>query len=288
MPQGLPKFLSNSFVQVGKNGLGHALLSPARVNTTLPSGAHVFLACSTTYPFGNTLHYTYTASAPFTLHLRLPSWATRYEILATSNSGTSRKTNDSLSLRPDPHTGMLRLDLLETGSVEYKIYSDIRTEDRGNDTISVYHGALLYALDVGYTDTIISGTISTSTTVKIPQNVSSSSGGIPNQAHDHIITNTKPWNIAIDPSTLVYHTSSIDNENSELPNPVWAHGAPPNYITATGCEIEWGIEKGLPAPPPLKGKRHCTGKVREVVLRPYGSLKVHMAVLPTVRFTRKS
>ncbi|KAL8680394.1 MAG: hypothetical protein Q9186_003423 [Xanthomendoza sp. 1 TL-2023] len=287
MPQGLPKFLSNSFVQVGKNGLGHALLSPGRVKTKLPSGTHVVLACNTTYPFGNSLHYTYTASAPFTLHLRLPSWATRYEILAISTPGSSRKTYDSSSLFPDPHTGMLRLELLETGTVEYKVYSEIRTEDRGNETISIYHGALLYALDVGYSDTIISGTISTSTSENIPQKASSSLGGIPNQAHDHIITNTKPWNIAIDPSTLVYHTSSMDNEDSELPNPVWAHGAPPNSITATGCEIEWGIEMGLPAPPPLKGKRNCTGRVRQVVLRPYGSLKVHMAVLPTVRIVRK-
>ncbi|KAL8770914.1 MAG: hypothetical protein Q9209_003565 [Squamulea sp. 1 TL-2023] len=277
MPQGLPKFLANSFVQAGNNGLGHALLSPARVTTTLPSGTNVTLNCNTTYPFGNILHYTFTASAPFTLNLRVPSWATSYEILASSNSESSPNIYDDTSLFPDPHTGMLSLSLLQSGTVEYKLHTTIRTEDRGNDTISVYYGALLYALDVGYSDSIISNSISTHRIDKIPFQQS-----IPKQAHDHIITNTKPWNIAIDPDTLAYHTNNTSNVG-KLPNPIWAYEAPPSYITAQGCEIEWGVEKGLPARPPLKGNRECIGDVREVVLRPYGSLKVHMAVLPTVR-----
>lgn len=279
MPQGLPKFLSASFVQVGTNGLGHALLSPARATTTLISGTHISLACNTTYPFTNTLYYTFTASAPFTLHLRLPSWATTYEILAISTPDSTSKTYTSSSLLPDPHTGMLALDLLETGTVRYKFSADIRIEDRGNDTISVYYGALLYALDVGFSDTTTNN-VSNSTEDNLAQNATSA---IPAQAHDHYIVNTKPWKIAIDPSTLEYHTSQdSQNDGYELPNPIWAYEAPPNYITAKGCEIEWGIDKQVPAPPPLKGERACEGSVREVVLRPYGSLKVHMAVLPTM------
>ncbi|KAL8847440.1 MAG: hypothetical protein Q9221_007509 [Calogaya cf. arnoldii] len=282
MPQGLPKFLSNSFVQVGENGIGHALLSPARVNTTLPSGNHVTLSCNTTYPFGNTLYYTFTASAPFTLNLRVPSWPIAYEIVSASYDSSSPKNYDSSSFSPDPHTGMLSLDLLQTGTVEYRLYTSIRTEDRGNATISIYHGALLYALDVGYSDTIISDTTSDVKQFPIQQ------GSIPNQAHDHSIINTKPWNIAIDPSTLSYHTHPNQTSvNGQLPNPIWAYEAPPSYITAQGCEIEWGIEKGLPTPPPLKGDRKCISNVTEVVLRPYGSLKVHMAVLPTMSFGGK-
>ncbi|KAI4141383.1 MAG: hypothetical protein L6R39_005369 [Caloplaca ligustica] len=289
MPQGLPKFLSASFVQVGANGLGHALLSPARVTTTLPSGTHVSLSCNTTYPFTNTLHYTFTAFAPFTLHLRLPSWATTYEIIASSTDGSPAKSYTTSSLLPDPHTGMLAIDLLATGTVQYTFTADIRTEDRGNDTISVYHGALLYALDVGFSDTTTTTTVSTSTFDNLVQNATAP---IPPQAHDHYIVNTKPWNIAIDPSTLEFHTSapttnatttaSDQGEEYELPNPIWAYEAPPGWISAKACEIEWGLEKQVPAPPPAKGERACKGDVREVVLRPYGSLKVHMAVLPVV------
>ncbi|KAL8705680.1 MAG: hypothetical protein Q9201_001200 [Fulgogasparrea decipioides] len=275
---GLPKFLSASFAQAGPNGLAHVLLSPAQISTTLHSGTHIDLACNTTYPFGNTLHYTFTASAPFKLHLRLPSWATDYEILALSDGGVSM-TYTASNLTPDPHTGMLYLDLLDSGTVEYKLRTGIRTEDRGNDTISVYHGALLYALDVGFVDTIteaVSGAAGANTNTI-------STSRIPTQAHDHIITNTKPWNIAIDPSTLEYHTLSTPDDVDALPNPIWAYEAPPNWITAQGCEIaDWGLEKQLPTIPPKREQRRCSGKVREVVLRPYGSLKVHMAVLPVM------
>ncbi|KAL8984293.1 MAG: hypothetical protein Q9177_004738 [Variospora cf. flavescens] len=282
MPQGLPKFLSASFVQVGANGIGHALLSPARVTTTLPSGTHVSLACNTTYPFTNTFDYTFNASAPFTLHLRLPSWASGYEIHATSGSGATPKIYTAASLPSDTHTGMLALDLLETGSVTYNLRTDIRTEDRGNDTISVYHGALLYALDVGFSDssTTKDSSISVSGTDPLT-NDTEAKNRIPAAAHDHYIMNTNPWNIAIDPATLVYHTAGNGGEY-ELPNPIWAYQAPPGYITAQGCEIAWGIEMQVPAVPPAKGERACVGEVREVVLRPYGSLKVHMAVLPVM------
>lgn len=288
MPQGLPKFLSASFVQVGNNGLGHALLSPARVNTTLPSGTHVNLTCNTNYPFSNNLHYTFTASAPFTLHLRLPAWATGYRITAIS-SRSSPKTYDTSSLLPDPHTGMLSIEVLETGTVNFSFTTSIRTEDRGNDTVSIYHGALLYALDVGFSDSTMD-TVSTSPIDNLTHSTAAMMK-VPHQAHDHHITHTKPWNIAIDPSTLEYHTTLPNNNNDTtetaesekaLPNPIWAYEAPPNFITAKGCEIEWGVENQLPTIPPKMGERVCKGRVREVVLRPYGSLKVHMAVLPVM------
>ena len=48
------------------------------------------------------------------------------------------------------------------------------------------------------------------------------------------------------------------------------------------CGIEWGIEKGTAAPPPLKAERKCLGEWREVRLVPYGSAKLHMAELPVV------
>ncbi|KAL9579269.1 MAG: hypothetical protein Q9203_006769 [Teloschistes exilis] len=284
MPQGLPKFLSASFAVADNNGLAHTLLSPAHVTTTLPSGTHVDLSCDTTYPFSHTLKYTFTASAPFTLHLRLPSWATSYQIHIRTNGGVPT-TYTADSLKSDPHTGMLPLERLKSGTVTYTLGTGIRTEDRGNDTLSVYHGALLYALDVGFADTV-SALAPTTNQQTIDANTT-----IPTAAHDHNITATKPWNIAIDPASLVFHTSSSSSSTSpsshdaeKLPNPIWAYEAPPTWITARGCEIaDWGMEKGVPKIPPGKRRRRCVGGgVREVVLRPYGSLKVHMAVLPVM------
>ena len=105
----------------------------------------------------------------------------------------------------------------------------------------------------------------------------------PPQVKDVAITNSSAWNIGIDPSTLVFHRQSTKNG---LKNPIWGYQAPPTYITGKGCEIDWPLYNGVPAPLPALPAgvttRKCTGKVVDVRLAPLGSLKIHMSELPVV------
>lgn len=265
-PQGYPKFLSNSFVTVGDNGLGHALLSPASVTTTLGNGKEVTVSCDTDYPFGLTLTYTISASDPFDFYLRVPAWATLF--LVSINSLTSAQKLDS-----DKNTGMAKVSLRAGQStVTYTLGAALKIEPRANDTISVSNGALLYALKIG--EQVID---------LPPRNWANksdySSTYAPPQSHDHTITNLTAWNIAIDPTTLVYKTKS----SAPLPNPIWTSDAPPGSVTVQGCEIAWPIESGVPANPPQD--RTCTAPATEYTLIPYGAAKLHMAELPTVNLT---
>lgn len=270
MPQGLPKFLSASFVKVGYDGLGHALLSPAKVELSLVNGAHVVVHCKTNYPFSNVLHYTIFASRSFILYLRVPEWS------ISETSSIVIEGSPAQSLSPDPDTGMTAVHIHAGRSkVIYTLSAEIRTSARANSTVAVYHGALLYALDVGQ--------------ATMTHDVASVRSQYPWQAYDHCIVNTQPWNIAIDPSTLEFHAAPpFTSPEEKLPSPIWAPRAPPPFITGKGCEIDWPLWKGLPAPVPLpvNGTRTCTGEVVDVVLRPYGSLNVHMAELPTVDLGR--
>ena len=281
MPQGLPKFLSASFVRVGENGIGHALLGPAQVVTSTLSNTSVTISCDTDYPFGPVLHYSITSSAPFTLHLRVPSW------YVPENSSISINDDGAVfPLTPDPRTGM-NLIFLPAGNstVTYTLGATIQILPRANSTVAVYHGSLLYALDIGQTMTALAPNL---------YNVSYADGdpyqpgtpSLPPEVHDFAFTNTTPWNIAIDPSTLVFHTTANVTNNTALPNPIFEYGAPPTYITGKGCQVAWPLYKGLPAPLPALANgikhRNCTGNVTDIILRPYGSLKVHMAELPTV------
>ncbi|MCJ1262522.1 hypothetical protein MMC22_002392 [Lobaria immixta] len=265
-PQGVPKFLSASFVSVGQDGLGHALLGPAQVTATLQNGAKVSISCKTNYPFSHTLNYTISASSGFVFYVRVPSWHVRASSYLTINDAPPQ------TLAPDPHTGMTAIHFhAGTHEIDYVLSAALRFTHRTDDTISVYHGALLYALDVGQSIA--------------HSEPSDSSSSLPSRAHDHIIENRRPWNIAIDPSSLTFHAASENASPDELlQSPIWSPGAPPSYVTGKGCEIEWPLLKGMPAPVPraVDGIRRCVGKAVDVVLRPYGSLKVHMAELPTV------
>ena len=162
---------------------------------------------------------------------------------------------------------------LHAGSskVRYKLSATIRTVARANSTVAIYHGPLLYALDVGQS--------------MVPREAASATSQYPWQAYDHYIVNTRPWRIAIDTTTLEFHAAPpFTNPEERLRSPIWAPKAPPSFITGKGCEIDWPLLGDLPAPVPLpvNGTRHCIGKVVDVVLRPYGSLKVHMAELPII------
>ena len=137
--------MSNSYVRVGEKGLAHALLSPGRVSTVL-GDINITINCETAYPFLDTLQYEVTASAPFDFYLRVPAWA-------SSASCVTVGSDLSAPLVPDESTGLHKICLPSGSStITYTLDSSIKTQSRENDTIAVYKGALLYALEaVSYT-----------------------------------------------------------------------------------------------------------------------------------------
>ena len=259
MPQGLPKYLSASYVRVGKSGLGHALLGPANVNTSLGDGTQVTVTCNTNYPFGDSLSYDITSDKAFDFSVRVPTWAV-FSIISVNN-------HNAKGVTPDAHTGMATVHIpAGKNSVQYTLGARIQATARSNDTVAVYYGALLYALDVGQ---------------KVEVLPPDGPPNPPPQVHAYNITATQPWNIAIDPTSLTFHRNNNSTGTEALANPIWASGSPPTTITARGCQIDWPLDHGIPARVPL-APRNCTGAVVNVTMRPYGSLNVHMAELPTI------
>ena len=269
--QGFPKFLSNSYVQMGDNGIAHALLSPGSAKAAL-SGGQVTVDCDTAYPFQDTLSYTVNAESPIDFYVRVPSWADS-DACIDVNSKTS-------SMSPDSETGLHKISL-EKGEtkVTYTIPSLVRTESRENDTIAVYKGALLYALEISNRNT--------STPPKPYYNPEFgleyyNKSYYPPQSRDWSYHNTSAWNYAIDKTTLLYHGS--DSGSTVLANPLFAPGAPPGYITAQACEIEWpmAFDGSVPGYPPTGDAKKCIGDAVEIKLVPYASAKLHMAELPLI------
>ncbi|OAQ71663.1 hypothetical protein VFPBJ_10442 [Purpureocillium lilacinum] len=257
-PQGYPKFVSNSWVAVGKTGLGHALLSPSTVSTRVNGGA-VTIACDTAYPFEDELQYTIEAEKAFDLFLRVPDWA--------------RSSSTSQPSAMDSKTSMRKVHVKAGKTkLKYMLDAQIRTEARSNNTVAVFHGSLLYALE-----------LSTTQTSSYPHAWSDTKGpGLDNlpfpQLRDYYIDSTSAWNVAIDPSTLKYHGS-----RGGLRNPIFAQGAPSNYMTVDGCEIEWPLYLGV-TPDWAPVDRTCKGRRTSYRLIPYGAAKVHMSDLPVKKF----
>lgn len=271
MPQGLPKYLSASFVRAGANGIAHALLGPARVSTTTLSGTHVTITSNTTYPFGSILNYEITSSAAFTLHLRVPSW------YVPSASSIELNNNGALyRLTPDNQTGMTSIQIPPgSNKVTYTLGAEIRTEARANGSIAIYHGALLYALDVGQTATSLPVSLYnesfTYPTTDYPPDLVTPQSNMPSKVHDVAFTNTKPWNMAIDPRTLKFCNFASNTSTSKLKDPIFDYEAPPGYIIGKGCQIDWVLDKGVPAALPKLPRGSgwlCISNVTDVIFRP--------------------
>ena len=263
-PQGWPKFLSNSYAQVGDNSVAHMLLSPGSTQVKLASGS-VNVSCETGYPFMDTLSYIVTADADMEFYVRVPAWA-------GEDSSVRVLFNESTRLSPDSLTGLHKLSLAKgTSNISYVLTSSIRTEPRANETIAVYNGAVLYALDVTNTNT------STSPKPYNHPDEYFNASYAPPESRDWEYHNTSAWNIAIDPSTLTFHALN------DFADPIFAPDSGLSYITAQGCEIDWPLWEGsVPGYPPTGDAKKCIGEVKEVKLLPYASVKTHMAELPTI------
>ncbi|KAK8248815.1 hypothetical protein IWZ00DRAFT_471623 [Phyllosticta capitalensis] len=283
-PQGLPKFLSHAYMRVGSDGIAHALLSPASLSTTLPNGAAVSVNCSTTYPFATTLSYAITASAPFTFHVRVPTWSNASLSSLYLNGSTSPSP-----LSPSPETGLHAIALpAGSSSLTYTLHAPLTTSPRANDTLTVSRGALVFALSINSTNT--------SAPASTYRDPSAPLAGAPPQARDWSLANASAWNVAIDASTLVLRSSIEDvgsNSSSSSPsntagqqlaNPIFAPAAPPVWVEASGCEIGgWGLYRGvMDVPPPAEQRRCIEGTRRTVRLEPMGAAKLRVVDLATI------
>lgn len=265
-PQGYPKFTTNSWVRAGHKGLAHALLSPSSVTTSV-AGAPVKIECDTTYPFGNTLTHTVDTTQGFDFYIRVPSW---YD---PSTSSVQVNGTRPASLSPDKNTGMHHIPVKAgKSSVTYAIGANLRTENRSNNTIAVYYGNMLYALDVGLQESS-----SYPHAYYDPEGPGLDYLPYP-QLRDHYITNSSAWNVAVDPSTLQYLGP---NANTSLSNPIFAPDALPNFVSVQGCQIAWDLYLGA-TPDWAPTSMSCVGGKQEYSLIPYGAAKVQMSELPTV------
>lgn len=275
-PQAYPKYLANSFMLTEDGGVAHVFLGPGNLTTNLEGGVVSILA-ETKYPFDLSLAYTITTEKAFDFYVRIPGWAD------PSSSSVNRRLStegggEKVVVHPSEQ-GLLRLSVPAGGErLVLNLATVPRVEILANNTAAIYYGPLLYSLAITY-HTAAGPPLEYRTQSVLNANTTQE------HTHDHVIVPTGVWNVAIDPSQiqLVYAEALASSPSAASPpllNPIWEQGAPPTELRVAAVEIDWPLAHDSPENPPTNPV--ITGKPFSARFIPYGSAKIHMAVMPVV------
>lgn len=263
-PQALPKFLVATFVRKGNSGLVHQFLIPA--STTLHiAGGTSSIRCDTKYPFGQVLDYMIKSTTSWDFYIRVPGWATA--------SSTIQINGRTQALSPDLN-GLHKVRIrLGSTFISVSLGIEVRIVPQANNTVAVYRGALLYALDIEYN-------ISSTTPLNWTDRADLPFSETDPRAQDHKYLPMSPdsWAVAIDVSQITVHDNSANQK--KLPNPIFVRGAPPVYLEVAASKIVWALDKGTAGLPP--DNPVLVGDPFLARLVPFGSAKLHMAQLPLI------
>ncbi|KAF7329741.1 hypothetical protein MKEN_00237400 [Mycena kentingensis (nom. inval.)] len=279
-PQAFPKFWSHSFfTQPASNAIVHVLLGPFSVATTLPGKNAVKINVDTLYPFGTALTYTVSATKAFNLKIRVPEWAknSAKSTIAVNGGRATALVPDSMSL----HTVQVKAGKT---TVHVNLNAPLEIESRFNDAIAVTRGPLNFAVEISHNTTVSPGLRSAQAIGDVlrlyPDAPAQYVTPFDNHTQDNVFLPTAPWALAIDSDTLAVHDRSATTK--EIPFYAWAPGSSPITMTATACEIEWGLTLGTASAPP-QSPVTCLSKDRfRINLVPFGVAKLRLGEIPVM------
>ncbi|KAL0951819.1 hypothetical protein HGRIS_008485 [Hohenbuehelia grisea] len=278
-PSAYPKFWTNSFYadQAGKS-LIHVFLGPSTFSGKLGTNNNVKVTVDTLYPFGSTLKYTISSTKAFTFKIRVPDWAQSGKSTVSINGGRATPVKlDSSSLQS------VTIPANRATVLEMSLDTPVQIEQRSNGAIAIHRGALNYAVDLAFNETTAPGLRSQIALTNVKQLFPNAPAEFvepfDNHTQDHTLHATVEWRVAIDPHTITVNDASAHTKS--MPFYAWAPGAQPVTLTASACQIEWGIVKGVAAPPP-QSPVSCVGAPFKVKLAPFGAAKLRIGEMPVM------
>lgn len=279
-PQAYPKFWSHSFfIDNSDESLVHVLLGPSTFSGNVGSKNKVSVTVDTLYPFGSTLKYKVTTSSPLTFKVRVPEWAKSNASTITVGRAKAKV------LAPDSGTSLQSVKI-PAGTTQFEVFlnTPLQIETRTNGAVAVTRGPLNFAVELSHNLTVTPGLRSAQALVDVkrlfpnapPQYITPTD----NHTHDNTLLPTTEWRLAIDPSTIQVHDKSAQTEN--MPFYAWEPGAQPVTMTASACQIEWGLVHNTASVPPVSPNQ-CIGSVFQVKLVPFAAAKLRLGEMPTMK-----
>lgn len=240
--QGWPKLALSAFMHSGDT-----ILSALPIPSVLTDHG-VRISLSTDYPFNNSFTYDITADRPFTLKVRVPSFAEGLTV-----DGEAVALIDMLNFDIAPGK--------RTVSISYDATPNMVSRPYGLNTVKC--GSLLFSLPIKYNTKLLEY-VKKDVEHKFPY-------------CDYEYTPASDWSYGYCDSPLILERRTV----GDVP---FSSEQPPLVIKTQTCHIDWGLEEGYET---LCAKiPQSTAPLdapAETELYPYGCTKLRMTELPIVK-----
>lgn len=246
--QGWPK-LTQSTVMVSPDGNSFVISIYAPVSIEHEG---TVISIDTNYPFNETVIVNAKCTETKTLIFRIPSW---------TNTATVQINTD----KPYPVTSGDLHNIPCNGEIKVTLHfpMNIRVQRRYNNAAAIYHGPLLYGLEI--------------------KEEFKELRSYEFQSKDYQVTPGSPWNYAI-------HLTNDSQPEIDLKfvNIGWKEGSvpfsiagAPSKIMATGRIVDsWGISHNAASAPPMSPVT-TNNKDTSVILLPFGATDLRISEIPT-------
>jgi hypothetical protein len=248
--QGWPKLTASLWMASSDGGIAAMVYAPCEVSTRVRDVA-VRLSVQTQYPFRDQVSVTVDPERPlaFPLRLRIPGSARGMKIEVNGKLATFHHKEGFAVIERTWQKGD-RIDValdFETCAV------------RGfNQSVSIQHGALLFALPIG------------TRWQKLREHGLGSA--------DWEAYPTSAWNYAIEDNTR------LERREAPLSSVPFSSSQPAVTVVARAQPLpQWSAEGTYAAPPPQSPVTSRGGATQEVTLIPYGAAKLRITSFPTVK-----
>ena len=239
--QGWPKFVLSAFMHQGDTVIS-GIPVPSELKADI---GHIVL--DTEYPFENTFTYTVEAAAPFTLVIRVPSFA-------------KNLTVDGAAAQEEKLVFRFAAGEKRTLRIAYETGPYLEKRPHGLNTVRC--GSLVFSLPIRYEKKMLEY----------------ERGGVERRFPycDYELVPVSDWSYAYCGGELTLQRRGV----SDIP---FADDAPPVTVRAAVKEIDWGLEDGFETVcAKVPQSTVPLSEAKAVELYPYGCARLRMTELPVV------